>query len=88
MLVPLRTLPGWPSVEEPTVLMALFVMVGLPLVALLIIFVLGMVPRLIARGRGETAPEIDHPLSIWGVSTPEEYHQLSAGVDDRRAIER
>lgn len=89
MLVPLRTLPGWPTVEEPSLLTALLLYLGLPGATIALIWVAGLVTRLARRGRGETGPEIEHPLSIWGLETDEQYRAIVSGEADRpRALER
>lgn len=88
MLVPLRTLPGFPTVENPSLLSELVLFLGLPLVVVAVIYLLGYLSRLIRRGRGETGPEIQHPLSIYGLETPEQYEQLVTGRSGARALER
>ncbi|SDE67552.1 hypothetical protein [Auraticoccus monumenti] len=88
MLVPLRTLPGWPTVDDPSLLTALLLYLGLPGATILLIWFAGVVSRLARRGRGETGPEIEHPLSIWGLETEEQYRELVTGETSRPAIER
>lgn len=87
MLVPLRTLPGWPTAEDPSLLAVLALFLGLPAAAIAVIWVTGLVSRLARRGRGETGPEIEHPLSIWGLDTEEQYRELVTG-ESPRALER
>lgn len=88
MLVPLRTLPGWPAVDAPSPLMAFAVILGLPIATVVLVWVLGQVTALIRRGRGEE-PALDHPLSIYGLADVDAYQEvLSRSTRERRALER
>lgn len=50
-LLPLETytLPGWPTVTDPTVIESLTVLVGVPVALALVILVLGMAPSWFRR---------------------------------------
>ncbi len=87
MLVPLRTLPGWPEADDPSLLVQLGLFLGLPAAFLLIMWVWGYTGRLIAKSRGETGPEIEHPLSIYGLETPEQYVAAIEGRSSGSALE-
>ncbi|MFT4217040.1 MAG: hypothetical protein QM619_07630 [Micropruina sp.] len=43
-LIPLKTLPGWPEVADPTVIESLTVLLGVPAAIAAVILILGMAP--------------------------------------------
>lgn len=53
MLVPLRTFPGWPNVESPSVAFWLLLLIGIPLAVGVVVTLIGMGPTLVRRARGE-----------------------------------
>ena len=58
-LLPLETLPGWPTVADPTLLQTLGLLAGIPLVVTLVIALLCFAPQLARAGRGEESTELE-----------------------------
>jgi hypothetical protein len=62
MLVPLDTLAGWPTAQEPTVLQTLALLVGFPVLGLIVAFAVAKIGTSVQASRGESAPVAD---SVW-----------------------
>ncbi|QDP95872.1 hypothetical protein FOE78_08140 [Microlunatus elymi] len=93
MLVPLQgTLPFWPTVQEPTAVEVLGLLIGLPALTFVIIAVLGKSKELLRAGRGEADTHLDEPL--WLGVAPADRSAITAGdqvpatvpAEGRRAI--
>lgn len=83
MLVPLETLPGWPKVEEPSVLEALALMVGAPLVVIILVAVLTRIHHAV-KGNAGVPAVANQPIWVNG-------RQVEASTQDeasRQAIDR
>jgi hypothetical protein len=65
MLVPLETLPGWPDVQEPTLLEVLGLLVGAPLVVILVVAVLARVHHAV-KGNVGTPAVANRPIWVNG----------------------
>lgn len=79
MLVPLQgTLPGWPTVPQPTVLEVLGLLFGIPLIIIIVISLLAHGPDLIRAGRGENSAVVAEPL--WLGAAPADRAAVTAGA--------
>lgn len=65
MLVPLETLPGWPDVQEPSLLEVLALLVGAPLLVIAIVAVLTRVHHAV-KGNAGTPPVANRPIWVNG----------------------
>lgn len=87
-LMPLQTLAGWPPAQDPTVLQALGLLVGLPLLVALLVFGIAKIGTTVQAGRGETPPVAD---SVWvggrqaggEIEAAPEMHGVGAEDDER-----
>ena len=66
MLVPLRTLPGWPESPDPSPLYVLGLLFGLPIAVMLLFSLIGKAGEMRSAGRGDTPVEVDEPLWLGG----------------------
>jgi hypothetical protein len=62
MLVPLDTLAGWPTVEPPTALQSLGLLIGIPLLVMLLTFAVAKIGNNLKAGRDEAPPPAE---SLW-----------------------
>ena len=65
MLVPTRTIPGWPSVPEPTLLETLGLLVGAPALVIAIVYAVAKIGTVAQAGRATASPVID-PVWVGG----------------------
>jgi hypothetical protein len=70
MLVPLETLVGWPVAPDPPLTHVLGLLVGLPLLAALIITLLGKASSLAKAGRGGSSTRTGTASSAAGATDP------------------
>lgn len=86
MLVPLETLPGWPEVQEPSVLQVLALLVGAPLLVVVVIAVWTRIHHAV-RGNVGVPDVANQPVWVNGrqiePSTQDEESQkaIDAGYD-------
>jgi hypothetical protein len=88
MLVPLDTLAGWPTAQEPTVLQTLALLVGFPVLGLIVAFAVAKIGTSVQASRGESAPVAD---SVWvggrqaggEIEAAPEMHGVGAEDDDK-----
>ncbi|GAB3913866.1 hypothetical protein GCM10011575_19130 [Microlunatus endophyticus] len=80
MLVPLQgTLPGWPTVAQPSAVQVLGLLFGVPLIVIIVISLIGKGPELIRAGRGEDQSAAGEPL--WLGTAPADRGAVTAGPD-------
>lgn len=90
MLVPLQgTLPGWPTVQTPSAVQVLGLLIGVPAVIFIIISLIAKSKELIRAGRGEDRPAVGEPL--WLGAAPADRSAITSGeepasVEGRRAV--
>lgn len=90
MLVPLNgTLPYWPTVQAPSAVQVLGLLIGVPAVIIIIISLLAKGKELIRAGRGEDRPALGEPL--WLGVAPADRSAVTSGaepvpVEGRRAV--
>ncbi len=65
MLVPLDTLPGWPNVEEPSVLEVLWLLVGAPLLVILAVAAITRIHHAV-KGNVGTPAVMNQPVWVNG----------------------
>src|SRR3712207_2968471 len=65
MLVPLETLPGWPNVEEPSVLHVLALLVGAPLLVILVVAAITRIHHAV-KGNVGTPAVANQPVWVNG----------------------
>ena len=65
MLVPLETLPGWPNVQEPSILEVLGLLVGAPLLVILLVAVITRVHHAV-KGNVGTPAVMNQPVWVGG----------------------
>lgn len=65
MVVPLETLPGWPNVEEPSLLHVLGLLVGAPLLVILLVAVITRVHHAV-KGNVGTPAVMNQPVWVGG----------------------
>lgn len=65
MLVPLETLPGWPNVEEPSVLEVLWLLVVLPLLIILAVAAITRIHHAV-KGNVGTPAVMNQPVWVNG----------------------
>jgi hypothetical protein len=76
MLVPTRTLPGWPEAPSPSVLEELGLLIGFPALAFIIVFAIAKIGT-VAQASNAPAPVTD-PVWVGGRKSPE----LESGTED------
>ena len=64
MLVPLYTLPGWPSVENPSVLQLLGLLIGFPALAFVVVIAVAKIGNMVKGNRDDGA--VTEPLWVGG----------------------
>jgi hypothetical protein len=79
MLVPLETFEGWPRVQDPTVLQALTLYVGIPLLIAVIVSAIIVVRAKASARRGDIA-EASDPLWV-GAQESEQVEPVSDSQD-------
>ena len=88
MLVPLDTLAGWPTAQEPTILQTLALLVGFPALGLIVAFAVAKIGTSVQASRGDSAPVAD---SVWvggrqaggEIEAAPEMHGVGAEDDDK-----
>ena len=70
MLVPLETLPGWPSVTDPTLLEELGLFIGLPLVVFIAVAAIAKIGNLRKAAHGDQNAVTD-PVWVGGPTRPD-----------------
>ena len=88
IVVPLDTLAGWPTAQEPTVLQSLGLLVGIPLLISIVVFAIAKIGTSVQASRGEAAPAAD---SVWvggrqgggEIEATPEQHGVGAEDDDK-----
>jgi hypothetical protein len=65
MVVPLETLPGWPNVQEPSILHVLGLLVGAPLLIILVVAVITRVHHAV-KGNVGTPSVMNQPVWVEG----------------------
>ena len=88
MLVPLDTLAGWPTAQEPTILQTLALLVGFPVLGLIVAFAVAKIGTSVQASRGDSAPVAD---SVWvggrqaggEIEAAPEMHGVGAEDDDK-----
>ena len=65
MVVPLETLPGWPNVEDPSLLQVLGLLVGAPLLVILLVAVITRVHHAV-KGNVGTPSVMNQPVWVEG----------------------
>jgi hypothetical protein len=88
MLVPLDTLAGWPAAPRPNVLQVLGLLVGFPLLAIVVAFVVAKIGTSAQAKRGNTPAVTD---SVWvggrqaggEIEAAPEMHGVGAEDDDK-----
>ena len=65
MVVPLETLPGWPNVQDPSLLQVLGLLVGAPLLVILFVAVLTRVHHAV-KGNVGTPAVMNQPVWVNG----------------------
>ncbi|HJV15168.1 MAG TPA: hypothetical protein VJ625_14870 [Propionibacteriaceae bacterium] len=85
MLVPLETLEGWPRVQDPTVLQALTLYVGIPLLIAVIVSATILVRAKASARRGDLA-EASDPLWV-GAQESEQVEPVSDSQDAEARVQ-
>ena len=65
MVVPLETLPGWPNVQDPSILQVLGLLVGAPLLVILLVAVITRVHHAV-KGNVGTPAVMNQPVWVNG----------------------
>jgi hypothetical protein len=65
MVVPLETLPGWPNVQDPSVLHVLGLLVGAPLVVILVVAAITRIHHAV-KGNVGTPAVMNQPVWVNG----------------------
>lgn len=82
MLVPLETLPGWPTVVDPTLLQELGLLVGLPLLVCIAVFGIAKIGNLRKAAQGGQDAVTD-PVWVGGPTRPD----IEGPIHDQAQIE-
>jgi hypothetical protein len=85
MLVPLETLAGWPQVPNPTVLQALTLFIGIPLLIAVIVSAMIVIAAKARAGRGDIA-EVSDPLWV-GAKESEQVEPVSDSQDAEARVQ-
>jgi hypothetical protein len=84
MLVPLETLPGWPNVQEPSVLKVLGLLVGAPLVVILVVAAIARIHHAV-KGNVGTPAVMNQPVWVNGRRI-ESASEAARSDEDRESI--
>ncbi len=70
MLVPLETLPGWPTVTDPTPLQSLGLLIGLPAVVFILVFAIAKIGNM-AKASNSSSGAVADPVWVGGPTRPD-----------------
>ncbi len=82
MLVPLETLAGWPAAPDPSPLVVLGLLVGLPALVCAAVVAIARIGNLAKASRGDTV-QVTDPVWVGGPSRPD----IEGPRHDQAAIE-
>jgi hypothetical protein len=84
MVVPLETLPGWPKVQDPSILKVLGLLVGAPLVVILIVAAIARIHHAV-KGNVGTPAVMNQPVWVNGRRI-ESASETARSDSDRKSI--